>query len=129
MNGAHQYSSLFNRTEQIGRLFISSGHHARGRTLHVWVLPEGFEQPEGTWPGNNAVEVYGVTGGQPGWTESYGWLRVGQWQQDFDKIVAERREAAAKYQSEKAAKDEAERQAKAERERDLLSTYQRGAER
>lgn len=28
-----------------------------------------------------------MTGGHRGWTESYGWLKKGPWQEDFNKLV------------------------------------------
>lgn len=93
MKGAREYAKLF-RTGQIGRLYLVSGSHARGLTFHIYVLPEGAEA-KGNGPNNpplnsDAVEVYGIVDGQPGWTESYGWLHSGRWQQDFYEIVANR---------------------------------------
>lgn len=123
MNGAREFYGLFRGKEQIGRLFISASRHARGSTLHVWVLPEGVEVEEGCWPGSNSVEVYGITGGNPGWTESYGWLRRGPWEQDFAKIVEDRRAAGKKYQEEQAAKRAAEAAEAEAKERALLATY------
>lgn len=110
MQGAREYADLFT-TGQYGRLFISAGHHARGRTFHVWVLPEAEQVPKGSYPSNHAVEVYGILGGQPGWTEWYGWLHQGPWQQDFERLVAERRAAIAaveeRRQQDAAAKEKA----------------------
>jgi hypothetical protein len=82
MTGAREYAPLF-RTGQYGRLFISSGRHARGYEFTVWVLPEGEDVPQGDYPSSKAVEVYGVLGGQRGWTEWYGWIKDGPWQADF----------------------------------------------
>lgn len=94
MNGARQYADMF-KTGQIDRLYIVSGSHARGKTFHIYVLPEGAAaKPNGSSNGplnSDAVEVYGVIGGQPGWTESYGWLHKGRWQDDFAKLVAARK--------------------------------------
>jgi len=90
MKGARRYASLF-ETGQYGKLYLVSGHHPRGSTFHVFILPEGEEAiSNGT---NNpplnedAVEVYGIVSGQPGWTESYGWLHDGKWQSDFAKLI------------------------------------------
>jgi hypothetical protein len=90
MVGARQYAELF-ETGQYGKLYIVSGSHARGKTFHIFVLPEGEQAiPNGS---NNpplnkdAVEVYGVTEGQPGWTEKYGWLHHGKWEDDFAELV------------------------------------------
>lgn len=92
MQGAREYASLF-QTGQYGKLYISSHYHARGKTFRIYVLSADVKAiPNGpNGPLNkDAVEVYGVTGGQPGWTETYGWLHEGKWQQDFEKLVAEK---------------------------------------
>ena len=72
---------------QYGKLYLESGIHARGRTFHIWVLPsdEPVYSPRGA-----GVEVYGVISGQPGWTESYGWLHHGKWEMDFAALVEKR---------------------------------------
>lgn len=124
MNGAREFALLFN-SGQHGRLFISSGHHARGRTFRVWVLPEG-EVVEGNYPSQDAVEVYGIVGGQPGWTEYYGWLREGPWQKDFEALVATRRaEVEAADRAREEHRQEAEK-AKAQKASSVLSTYGNG---
>lgn len=92
MNGARQFAEYF-ETGQYGRFYIVSGCHARGKTFHIFILPEGVEA-RGNGPNNaclntDAVEVYGIIGGQPGWTESYGWLHRGKWEDDFAALVAD----------------------------------------
>ena len=94
MQGAREYASLFT-TSQYGKLYIVSGKHARGLTFRIQVLPEG-EIAKGNGSGNlctnkNAVEVYGVISGNPGWTESYGWLHRGKWVEDFQLLLANRK--------------------------------------
>jgi len=92
MQGAREYANLFGDQEQHGRLCICSGSHARGRTLHIWVLPPSdLLERLSPWAIPGAVEVYGVVSGQPGWTETYGWLHRGKWVQDFEALVAQRR--------------------------------------
>lgn len=90
MKGAREYALLF-KTGQYGKLYITSGSHARGYTFRIQVLPEGEKaKPNGsqnTCLNSNAVEVYGIVSGQPGWTETYGWLHEGKWQEDFEKLV------------------------------------------
>ena len=100
MNGASEYASLFT-TGQYGKLYIVSGRHARGQTFHIYVLPEGVKaKHNGT---NNpplnedAVEVYGVLGGQRGWTEYYGWTYEGKWKEDFMKLVEEKKKEADRF--------------------------------
>lgn len=93
MNGARHFATLF-ETGQHERLYLVSGSHARGRTFNIYVLPDGEAAiPNGSQnpPLNkDAVEVYGVVSGNPGWTESYGWLHAGRWQNDFADMVAKR---------------------------------------
>ncbi len=92
MRGAREYADLI-PTGQYKRLYISSHYHARGKTFRIYVLPEGeVAVPNGpNAPLNkNAVEVYGITGGQPGWTETYGWLHQGKWVDDFNLLVTQK---------------------------------------
>ena len=126
MQGAREYAKLF-ETGQYGRLYIVSGGHTRGTTFHLYVLPIG-EVAKSNGPNNppiceDAVEVYGIIGGNPGWTETYGWLHMGKWTRDFETMVAVR-------QAEIAAEDhrhtiESGRDAKAEQRQiqALLDTY------
>lgn len=126
MVGAREYANLFEKG-QYGRLYIVPGSHARGRTFRIQVLPEGEKaRPNG---GENlclnpdAVTVYGVVGGRPGWTESYGWMHNGPWVQDFEAMVAERRstlESESAQNSKRIAEIKEERLA---REKELLSSY------
>ncbi len=127
MEGANEFCSVFKKAEQVGRLYLLPSHHARGETFRVYVLPEGVKVREngGTNPplNKNAVEVYGVVSGNPGWDEKYGWLHFGKWQEDFFKIAKERRadlerekEKQDKYVKEKESKDK-------KRVNDLLGSY------
>lgn len=81
------------KTGQYGKLYITSGSHARGRTLRIQVLPDGElaiqNGSQNTCLNKNAVMVYDVVSGQRGWTEAYGWLHKGKWQEDFEKLVDE----------------------------------------
>ena len=125
MQGATEYATIFS-TGQHGRLYLCSHYHARGKTFHVYVLPEGepaqTNEPNG--PRNkSAVEVYGITGGQPGWSETYGWLHRGRWEQDFAALVEARREEIAagvtRREQDMARAEAAER----ERKVSLLAAY------
>jgi hypothetical protein len=108
---------------QYGRLYLVCGEHARGKTFHIWVLPTAESVAGMPWTVKDAVEVYGITGGQPGWTETYGWLHRGKWEQDFAALVASRRAdiaaGVARREREKADAEAAERQRKAS----LLAAY------
>jgi hypothetical protein len=126
MKGAREYSNLF-KTGQYGKLYLVCGDHARGKTFRIFVLKEGIEAiPNGycNAPLNeDTVEVYGVVSGNPGWTESYGWLHEGPWQDDFIKMVNTEKDRIKleneKHLSEKELKELKEK----EHEHDLLSLY------
>lgn len=125
MKGAEK-AHLF-ETAQYGKLYIISSKHARGKTLRIQVLPEGEKAiPNGKQNpclNENAVMVYGVVSGNPGWTETYGWLHEGKWQEDFYRLVEKAEEKNKKEKAQKE-KREKERQEK-ERERisKLLNSY------
>lgn len=126
MNGAGEFSGLL-KTEQVGRLYIVMGSHARGYTLQIFVLPEGeLAKPNG--PNNaclnaDAVEVYGVISGQPGWTESYGWLHIGPWVEDFENLIDNRRADQRKRDDMKKEGEDAKKALEAQRKQALLATY------
>lgn len=126
MKGAREYAELF-PTGQYGRLYITSGTHARGRTFRIQVLPAG-EKAKGNGEMNmclnkDAVEVYGIVSGNPGWTEEYGWLHVGSWQEDFRKIYeAKKEEVTIRHRKELRARQDREF-AENERVQDLLEKY------
>jgi hypothetical protein len=92
MIGARRYAKLF-KTGQYGRFYITSGSHARGLTFQIQLLPKDVKAiPNGslnTCLNNDAVEIYGILSGQPGWTEKYGWIHKGPWVDDFNKLVME----------------------------------------
>ncbi len=124
MKGAREYYGLF-ETGQYGKLYISTDSHARGKTFHIWIVPEGesFEPKYGRPFNPNAVEVYGITGGQPGWTETYGWLHTGPWCDDFAKLVEDRKAELQKKElkARKAADHKANQETK--RVNEILSQY------
>jgi hypothetical protein len=97
MKGAREYADLFKKSGQKDKLVWIVGSHARGKTFRLYILPEGEKARWATFfhenpPINtNAVEVYGVVSGNPGWTEEYGWLHYGQWQRDFEDLVDDTR--------------------------------------
>ncbi len=126
MEGARQFSGLF-KTGQYGRLYIVSGGHARGSTFHIYVLPKDEEAIRNGWnngPGNkNAVEVYGIIDGQPGWTESYGWLHAGNWQNDFRKLVERRRKEIEDAKNSLEINKSKEEKQEATRQKELLDSY------
>ena len=126
MQGAREYADLFS-TCQYGRLYIVSGSHARGRTFHIFVLRAGecaIENGPNNAPLNSeAVEVYGETGGHRGWTETYGWLHHGKWEQDFSKLVEDRRAELAKQVGDAEESRLKAETANRQHQADLLETY------
>lgn len=126
MRGAREYTQLF-PTGQYGRFYLTSGSHARGSTFHIQILPEGETAipngPNNLCLNKEAVEVYGITGGQPGWTETYGWLHNGKWVEDFEQLVQQRKtqieDQWLKHLASAMAKEEAEKQ----RVKVLLDSY------
>lgn len=126
MKGANEYAKLF-KTGQYGKLYIVSGSHARGLTFRIQVLPDGEEAiqngSQNLCTNKNAVEVYGVVSGNPGWTEEYGWLHKGKWQDDFEKLARSKQlEIEAKKKQDQAT-DEESYQIEKERVKNLLESY------
>lgn len=123
MQGSRGYCDLFT-TGQYGRLYISVGSHARGSTFHIWVLPENLPEK---WTRihevPDAVEVYGVTGGQPGWTETYGWLHTGKWQEDFEMLVTQKIFEKNERMAKRMIEIEAQRLEAIARRTQILETY------
>jgi len=126
VRGADEYAVLFN-TGQYGCLYIVSGCHARGLTFHIQVLPEGEKAiPNGTnnlCTNSNAVEVYGIVSGDPGWTESYGWLHRGPWIEDFKKLAQHRAQLKENAYRDFQLNEKALAVAYEARERKLLAGY------
>lgn len=122
MRGAREYAELFG-AEQHGKLYLLPGSHARGRTFHIYVLPSADPITGPPYGVKDAVVVYGIVSGQPGWTESYGWLHRGQWERDFAELVdatLERKKLAA---IERLNKEVAAASAARDRTKALLAAY------
>jgi hypothetical protein len=102
MNGADEYYDLISRAYKygVGELETSNyvnythenitfvlGTHARGKTFSIY-LSKWSEENSSLM---DVLDVYGVVDGQPGWTESYGWLIEGSWikyiEDYFDSLV------------------------------------------
>ena len=125
MVGAREFSTYF-KTGQYGKLYIVSGVHARGRTFHIYVLPEGEKilNPGGGKPYNpNAVEVYGIISGLPGWTEQYGWLYRGKWVDDFNTLFTDRRELFLTKEKEQEQEKQKNITEKQQRDLSILAEY------
>lgn len=124
MKGAREYYDLFT-TGQYEKLFIQIGIHARGKTIRIWIIPNGeeFVIKDGRPFNSNAVEVYGIIGGHPGWTETYGWLHRGKWVQDFEELVYSRRQLEIDSEKEKEKSEKEQKGKKKEKIKNLLSQY------
>ena len=126
MQGAREYASLF-KTGQYGRLYIVSGEHARGKTFRIFVLPAN-EAAQQNGPGNaplnpEAIEVYGVISGNPGWSEVYGWIHEGKWKNDFSRMIMARKSDLQKEAERIAENEAALRKGVEARISELLATY------
>lgn len=122
MKGAREYAMMF-KTGQHGKLFLVSGSHARGETFHIWVLPTDEPIKGKPWTVKDAVEVYGITGGQPGWTETYGWLHKGKWQTDFYNLFEVRKQEIEQEKLERLRDQDEKEKSAAERKNALLAAY------
>ena len=126
MQGATEFAKMF-KSGQHGRLYLCSSSHARGETFRIFVLPSGeAARPNGPSNGplnSDAVEVYGVVSGNPGWTETYGWLHRGKWEADFAELVASRRREIAMSKSLQDQKKYDAYNAERHRNASLLAAY------
>ena len=124
MNGADKFYNLFPRPQQHGKLYLYPDKHARGKTFSIYVMPSSdvISKPY-PWLVEGAIEVYGVIGGHRGWTEYYGWLHEGKWQDDFEELVKARELEVEKAKETKEQKLIAEENKKKERVKSLLSQY------
>lgn len=126
MKGARKYAKLF-KTGQYGQLYITSSSHARGMTFRIQVLPKGEKaKPNGKnnqCLNSNAVEVYGVITGNPGWSEEYGWIHKGQWQEDFEKLVYSKEMEAEAQQKTQQLRAEVLAKKERNRTKKLLDKY------
>lgn len=127
MKGAREYCRLFGRAEQHGRLYLVPHHHARGKTFRIYVLPEcEMAIPNGDFnpPLNkDAVEVYGIISGDPGWSEVYGWLHEGPWQDDFKMICGNRERELRLLEKKREVEIENRRISESARIAELLGSY------
>jgi hypothetical protein len=127
MKGADEFCKVFKKSEQIGRLYLLPGNHARGPTFKIFVLPDGKEVTKnGQYNpplNSNCVEVYGIISGQPGWTEVYGWKHTGKWVDDFNKIYANRLDLMTKQAEQKIIDADLAKDKKIEKVNSLLSNY------
>jgi hypothetical protein len=57
-------------------IFVTSSH-ARGKNFHIYLVEDNKLSDD--MLKEKAFEVYGILGGQNGWTEYYGWLHEGNW--------------------------------------------------
>lgn len=114
MNGARELGELFGCGEfASGKLLIHSGEHARGRYFHIYVLGDD----------GSKTEVYGILGGHPGWTEYYGWLHKGKWQDDFAEVCKRQKQAVEEHKAALIAKEEARQRDEKKKLAERLTAY------
>jgi hypothetical protein len=73
-----------------GNFIFEIGSHARGKTFRAYIVGDDFNKDTCFYSYNSKLEIYGIIGGQSGWTERYGWL-VDEpiFHKRFDGIMAE----------------------------------------
>ena len=122
MQGATENAELF-KSGQYGRLYLEAGVHARGKTFQSWVLPADVLCTGSPRSLGDAVEVYGIVSGNPGWTESYGWLHKGPWEHDFSSLVEQRRLEILKRDYNRYVEQQERKDAEQKRIQRLLAEY------
>ena len=112
MKGAREYAKLF-KTGQYDKLYIESDYHARGRTFRIYIMNiEGKK-----------VEVYGVVSGTLGWTDEYGWLYEGAWQDDFKTLLQTRKLEVALDEKKKQAEKLKDQLKRVKEDKKILDSY------
>jgi hypothetical protein len=86
-----EYGGYANEIYKWGNVHFLLSEHARGRTFKIWLI-DGKEQ----------IEVYGVVDGNPGWTESYGWIKKGTWVKPVLKLIRDLEKEMARHDEEQA---------------------------
>ncbi|PGF05175.1 hypothetical protein [Bacillus toyonensis] len=69
-----------------GNLIFVKATHGRGKTFRIFITEDPTQSHEQIK--ETALEVYGVTGGQLGWTETYGWIHEGAWVDAIEQYFA-----------------------------------------
>lgn len=90
-------------------IIMQIGHHARGNVAHICIENESDER----------LEVYGILGGNPGWSEYYGWTKQGPWVKYIENLLDElEREINAKDRCvQSKTEEDKQRQLQAEQEK------------
>ncbi|PHE64431.1 hypothetical protein COF68_06230 [Bacillus toyonensis] len=60
-----------------GNVVFVTSTHARGECFQMFLVEDPHASDERIK--NEALEVYGVVSGNPGWTEVYDWIHKGEW--------------------------------------------------
>lgn len=74
-----------------GNVLYVTASHARGETFYIYLI-----DPDN----NNLFEVYGITSGNPGWTEIYGWKYKGTWVKPILQYLRSLEKEIAAYDAE-----------------------------
>lgn len=124
MKGAGIFSDIFKTgIHRHKKLYIEFGRHARGYTLEIWILDKSNAEFTSIHCYEGAVKVYGVVSGNPGWTESYGWLHDGPWVADFQRLVARLRRDRRKRDLQTAKEIAAKESLKKKTAEEILANY------
>ncbi len=126
MEGANEYYDLFDgKTEQIGRLLFQAHTHSRGKCFEIFLLPEGVALSGAHSGTEGVVEIYGMTSGQRGWTETYGWKHKGPWIDDVNSVMEEKKQKKMERLENFDRSQSNRKKAEAEKTKALLSSYKR----
>ena len=112
LNGLILNYGGFSTAIRRGPIVLVAGEHARGKTCHVFLKNN-----------NDTLEVYGVTGGQLGWTETYGWLIEGPWIQAIEKLLTELTDEIYKKEQEKIEKENSQYKLELQKKEEIINKF------
>ena len=101
-----------------GNILFQLGNHARGKTFHMYLV----EEPIGKR--TDWLEVYGITSGNPGWTETYGWLVKGKWVKYIEDYFLKLRIELDAIRKENFRKDMEEAKIKQKEKQDKIEKFE-----
>lgn len=84
----------------LGNMVFQFSEHARGKEFHIYIVKSLDDVKMNGLYNAEKLEVYGVAGGQLGWTEWYDWLIAGPWQKEFNALIVKLQDEALKAHAE-----------------------------
>lgn len=83
-----------------GNVLYALSDHARGKCFRICLVKDNTLVDKELVSKDNCLEVYGVIGGNLGWTEEYGWLKKGTWVTPILKYLRDLEKAIEKHDEE-----------------------------